>query len=68
MTDNAQQVPPGFVWGAATNLRVYFAWSLMDNFEWSFGDATQTRTIKESGRWYAKVIAANELVPAEDGA
>jgi beta-glucosidase len=48
----------------------YFAWSLLDNFEWAYGyDArfglvhvdypTQHRTIKSSGRRYADMIAGH---------
>jgi beta-glucosidase len=49
------------------DLRGYFAWSLLDNYEWSHGYSkrfglihvdysTQQRTIKSSGRYYADVI------------
>ena len=53
-------------------LRGYFVWSLLDNFELSFGFSkrfgiarvdflTQERRGKESGRWYGGVIRRNGI-------
>ncbi|MBX9723751.1 MAG: family 1 glycosylhydrolase, partial [Candidatus Obscuribacterales bacterium] len=57
---------------AGVNLKGYFLWSLMDNFEWAFGKSkrfgivytdyeTQARYLKDSALWYSNVIKRNGL-------
>lgn len=61
---------------AGVPLEAYFAWSLLDNFEWERGYAqrfglfyvdyeTQARLAKDSARWYARTIADNAVAPID---
>ncbi|MFO7689858.1 MAG: GH1 family beta-glucosidase [Cryobacterium sp.] len=65
--DHVASVAAAMAEGA--DVRGYFVWSLLDNFEWSYGYEkrfgivrvdydTQERTVKDSGIAYARLVAA----------
>lgn len=60
------------------DVQAYYAWSLLDNFEWSYGygphfgvthvdfDNDQKRTPKKSSLWFQQLAAARRAAPSAD--
>jgi beta-glucosidase len=62
---------------AGADIRAYYLWSFLDNFEWSLGFAkrfgivrvdydTLARTPKASATWFSDVVAVNAVDTTED--
>jgi beta-glucosidase len=62
--------------GAGADLRGYFVWSFLDNFEWAWGYdmrfgivyvdfGSQRRILKDSALWYAESARRNAPVPVD---